>query len=245
MLLLLGQNLQWYTIELHIKKTDTKISPVTKLTVKSSPRDDGGHSPPRVGIRVINLNRFEVRRPIKASDCHQLPVYHSQAHLETQRNVTNGLMTFTLQPTANQTRCTRNASSPRSAWTSWPPQGTIGWSWDCSARRCSAPWCRLCHRPSRSCPGKRRSPGVSSVFPWETPCASGSLGDCSVPLRQEGSNKWRLADEGEGECDKESNRKQKAVIKLYIRVKQRHLVASFLFGSIFVFFFFWFIVAPW
>lgn len=51
------------------------------MTEVSSYRD---HLPPRVGIRVINLYCFEIRCPIETSDCHQLTIHHSQAHLETQ-----------------------------------------------------------------------------------------------------------------------------------------------------------------
>lgn len=74
--------------------------------------------------------------------------------------------------------------SPHSVWMSSPPQETTGWSWGCTARRCSAPWCHLCLRQSKSCPDRRHSPGASSLFPSETPCASGFLEGCSVPLKE-------------------------------------------------------------
>lgn len=83
----------------------------------------------------------------------------------------------------NHTKSQR-AHSPRSVWTSWPLQETTGWSWGCIAPHCSALWCRLSLRQSKSCPGRPHSQGASSWFPWETPCASGSLVGCSVPLRR-------------------------------------------------------------
>lgn len=39
--------------------------------------------PPRIRIRIIDFYSFEIRCPIKASHCHQLSIYNSQAHLQS------------------------------------------------------------------------------------------------------------------------------------------------------------------
>lgn len=43
--------------------------------------------PPGVGIGIENFNGLQVRRAVKASHSHELPVHHRQAHLQerTQR----------------------------------------------------------------------------------------------------------------------------------------------------------------
>lgn len=88
-----------------------------------------------------------------------------------------------------------NPNSLHFAGMSWPQQETTGWFEGCISQHYWALSYHLCRLQHISCLGILHSPGASSSSPWVQLCASGSPGDCSVPLQRKwhffGQQRWQ------------------------------------------------------
>lgn len=84
-------------------------------------------------------------------------------------------------------------NSLHSGGMSWPQQETTGWFEGCISQHYWALSYHLCRLQHISCLGTLHSPGASSSSPWVRLCASGSPGDCSVPLQRKMTHLWTTA----------------------------------------------------